>query len=318
MIWAINLYPCPKATIHGGLMRRSRVKYWHLSFHLSPSYPLLLTLCRGEWANNTRSAPFCGWQLTTHPHLIVWIAFSFSNLPAFLHTSTDFGPASQRRHKDHWNSGSRATPFIPLQRYYTSTTHSINMPLLPHGQSWWRLVRQFGTPIVKGASITLGSTILSCVLAIQIEATGHQVLFYCRPHWYKNVAQAHGLTAEQLNSVRGDFIPPTILLLQRQETQATSPLSTTTTATTATLSEEEQQPEEDTFFSLASSPPSLDQSTSSTARTTTSTTPFRFSGPTWMDSTLTTATTSTTETALHATARWREWNQELLATSMTA
>jgi hypothetical protein len=54
----------------------------------------------------------------------------------------------------------------------------------------------------KGAGITLGSTVISCGLAIQVEKTANRLFFYAAPHWYANVDYAYGITDEQLASVR--------------------------------------------------------------------------------------------------------------------
>lgn len=61
-----------------------------------------------------------------------------------------------------------------------------------------RLVRQFAS----GAAVTLGSTVISCALAIEIERRTHQLFFWYAPNWYARVETAHGLTQEQLDSVR--------------------------------------------------------------------------------------------------------------------
>ena len=53
-----------------------------------------------------------------------------------------------------------------------------------------------------GASITLGSTVFSCYLAIKIEAAGHRTLFSFFPHWYANVEHAHGIDPDKLASNR--------------------------------------------------------------------------------------------------------------------
>jgi len=53
-----------------------------------------------------------------------------------------------------------------------------------------------------GASITLGSTVFSCYLAIKVEAAGHRTLFAFFPHWYANVEHANGIDPELLASAR--------------------------------------------------------------------------------------------------------------------
>jgi hypothetical protein len=55
---------------------------------------------------------------------------------------------------------------------------------------------------VRGAAITLSSTVISCGLAIQVEASAHRLLFWCAPEKYANVEYAYGLEQSQLDSVR--------------------------------------------------------------------------------------------------------------------
>ena len=55
---------------------------------------------------------------------------------------------------------------------------------------------------LQGAAITLGSTVISCGLAIQVEASAHRLLFWCAPQKYANVEYAYGLEQSQLDSVR--------------------------------------------------------------------------------------------------------------------
>lgn len=53
-----------------------------------------------------------------------------------------------------------------------------------------------------GAGVTGGSTAFSCYLALEIEKTGHQALFFFKPQWYADVEHASGLTRAQLDSVK--------------------------------------------------------------------------------------------------------------------
>jgi hypothetical protein len=55
---------------------------------------------------------------------------------------------------------------------------------------------------LQGAAITLGSTVISCGLAIQVEASAHRLLFWCAPEKYANVEYAYGLEQSQLDSVK--------------------------------------------------------------------------------------------------------------------
>lgn len=65
--------------------------------------------------------------------------------------------------------------------------------------TWWRRPLE---ATVKGATITLGSTVLSCALAIQVEKHTHRLFFHCAPHWYANVDYAYGISESELASVR--------------------------------------------------------------------------------------------------------------------
>jgi hypothetical protein len=72
--------------------------------------------------------------------------------------------------------------------------------------TWW------ARPLLKtvqGATITLGSTIISCALALQVEKSANRVFFYAAPHKYATVDRAYGLTQEQLESVRHLRMDPT-------------------------------------------------------------------------------------------------------------
>lgn len=64
--------------------------------------------------------------------------------------------------------------------------------------SWARPIAAFS----RGAVITLGSTAVSCMLAIQVERAGHRLLFSFAPHLYAPVGQAAGLSEEDLQYAR--------------------------------------------------------------------------------------------------------------------
>ena len=71
--------------------------------------------------------------------------------------------------------------------------------------SWRRLAPHIYTAAkmtASGATITLGSTVISCALALQIEAASHRTLFKFFPHWYANVEHAYGIPDELLATVR--------------------------------------------------------------------------------------------------------------------
>ena len=64
--------------------------------------------------------------------------------------------------------------------------------------SWTRPALSFA----QGAAITLGSTAVSCALALQVEQSTHRLFFWMAPHWYARVDQAHGLTEDDLQYAR--------------------------------------------------------------------------------------------------------------------
>jgi hypothetical protein len=55
---------------------------------------------------------------------------------------------------------------------------------------------------IRGAAITLGSTLVSCAAACYIERGAHRLVYHYFPHKYANVEWANGLTQEQLDAVR--------------------------------------------------------------------------------------------------------------------
>lgn len=63
---------------------------------------------------------------------------------------------------------------------------------------WTRPVVSFG----RGAVITLGSTAVSCMFAIQVERSAHRLFFWMAPQWYAKVDHAFGLTEEDLQYAR--------------------------------------------------------------------------------------------------------------------
>lgn len=68
-----------------------------------------------------------------------------------------------------------------------------------------------------GSSITLGSTVFSCYLALEIEKAAHRAQFKMFPHWYANVEHANGIDPDMLASVRAAF---------KEKEQATQQLTT--------------------------------------------------------------------------------------------
>jgi hypothetical protein len=64
---------------------------------------------------------------------------------------------------------------------------------------WWSAVT---AATLSGATITLGSTVLSCALAIEVEKQAHRALFRIAPHKYATVDYVpYGLTQSQMDDV---------------------------------------------------------------------------------------------------------------------
>jgi hypothetical protein len=55
---------------------------------------------------------------------------------------------------------------------------------------------------IRGATVTFGSTIVSCYAACKIEHGANQLIYHFAPHKFANVEYAAGLTQEQLDAVR--------------------------------------------------------------------------------------------------------------------
>jgi hypothetical protein len=55
---------------------------------------------------------------------------------------------------------------------------------------------------VRGATVTFGSTVLSCIAACKIEQGANRMIYKYFPHKFANVEWANGLTEEQLDAVR--------------------------------------------------------------------------------------------------------------------
>lgn len=71
--------------------------------------------------------------------------------------------------------------------------------------SWRKLAPHIYTAVkvaAAGVTITLGSTVISCASALQIESASHRTLFRFFPHWYANVEHAYGIPDALLSSVR--------------------------------------------------------------------------------------------------------------------
>lgn len=78
----------------------------------------------------------------------------------------------------------------------------------------------------KGAAITLGSTVFSCVMACYIERGANRMVYRFFPHKFAHVETANGITQEQLDAVRICYAPEIvaqIAMTTPRDTEATSP-----------------------------------------------------------------------------------------------
>jgi hypothetical protein len=85
----------------------------------------------------------------------------------------------------------------------------------------------------KGAAITFGSTMFSCVAACYIELGANQMIYRFFPHKFAHVEAASGITQEQLDAVRiyyaaeialPDVIMKTSSTQEEEESHALTPV----------------------------------------------------------------------------------------------
>mmetsp|Transcript_13223 Transcript_13223/g.31088 ORF Transcript_13223/g.31088 Transcript_13223/m.31088 type:complete len:178 (-) Transcript_13223:284-817(-) len=68
-----------------------------------------------------------------------------------------------------------------------------------------RFLSAFGKAVsftVRGAAVTFGSTVFSCVAACSIEKSANRMILKCYPHKFVNVEAASGITQEELDFVK--------------------------------------------------------------------------------------------------------------------
>jgi hypothetical protein len=111
------------------------------------------------------------------------------------------------------------------------------------------LLKTAAKTTVKGAAITLTSTVFSCVLACYIEIGAHRLVYRYFPHRYANVQQANGLTQAQLDAVRiynvETILSPAETISSKQQQTTTG---TTTTTTLFSSSKPEETPADNLFW----------------------------------------------------------------------
>ena len=55
---------------------------------------------------------------------------------------------------------------------------------------------------IRGAAVTFGSTVFSCVAAVHIERGANRMIYKYYPHKFANVDEANGITQEELDFVK--------------------------------------------------------------------------------------------------------------------
>mmetsp|Transcript_5903 Transcript_5903/g.13738 ORF Transcript_5903/g.13738 Transcript_5903/m.13738 type:complete len:176 (-) Transcript_5903:384-911(-) len=68
-----------------------------------------------------------------------------------------------------------------------------------------RLLSTFGKAAsftIRGAAVTFGSTVFSCVVACKIEKSANRIIYKYYPHKFANVEAASGITQEELDFIK--------------------------------------------------------------------------------------------------------------------
>jgi hypothetical protein len=97
-----------------------------------------------------------------------------------------------------------------------------------------RLLSAFGKAAsftARGAAVTLGSTVFSCVVACNIEKGANRMIFKYYPHKFANVEAASGITQEELDFAKFIFGGSAVVAATDQdmdESSSTQSLSTKT------------------------------------------------------------------------------------------
>jgi len=96
-----------------------------------------------------------------------------------------------------------------------------------------RLISAFGKAAsftARGAAVTFGSTVFSCVVACNIEKGANRMIFKYYPHKFANVEAASGISQEELDFVK-TFYGGSIVVAADQETGGSSSTRRSSTKT---------------------------------------------------------------------------------------
>ena len=69
----------------------------------------------------------------------------------------------------------------------------------------------------RGAAVTFGSTLFSCVVACQIEKGANRMIYTYFPHKFANVKAASGITQEELEMANMNYGAASIITQQQQD-----------------------------------------------------------------------------------------------------
>jgi hypothetical protein len=69
----------------------------------------------------------------------------------------------------------------------------------------------------RGAAVTFGSTVFSCVVACQIEKGANRIIYTYFPHKFANVRAASGITQEELEMANMNYGAASIITQQQQD-----------------------------------------------------------------------------------------------------
>jgi hypothetical protein len=97
-----------------------------------------------------------------------------------------------------------------------------------------RLLSAFGKAAsftARGASVTLGSTVFSCVVACNIEKGANRMIFKHYPHKFANVEAASGITQEELDFAKFIYGGSVVVATTDQETDESSSTQSLSTKT---------------------------------------------------------------------------------------
>jgi hypothetical protein len=114
----------------------------------------------------------------------------------------------------------------------TKTTNQLQTQSTMPGGPIFNAFTKAASFTARGAAVTFGSTILSCMAACKIEQGANRLIYEYFPHKFADVEWANGLTQEQLDAVRVYRVTPTA---SEEETRITSEESEPHVTATATL-----------------------------------------------------------------------------------